>query len=141
MNLHITIASVLILTSLAACMHPVEQAGENMHLQISIQFSSAENKPLAGQEAYIIETLGNSHSISAIVEANEEGIVYLEGYYCLPVIVAIDGGEVIIKKNQLLSRYSVVINDNHLPTLVQMYGFPIPGEIKEEGTRLRPQHC
>jgi hypothetical protein len=111
---------------ISACV-PVEHPAQRVTIQTEIEFIDADGRPLADEAGYILEPLPFLEEITQTFNTDEDGKVRLDGTYCTPLIVAIDGGAIALRRDNDASSHSVTTNADRLPTKEAAYGQPRPG--------------
>jgi hypothetical protein len=64
------------------------------------------------------------HPVTEVLKTDMRGHVLLKGYYCLPAVVATQGGTIVIQRETLASSYRVTVKDGAQPSLDQLAGKP-----------------
>lgn len=96
---------------------------EKMQVATRIYFKYQDGANVSNSRVYILESFGESPPIvSEVKKTDDFGMIYIRGLYCVPIIVATDGGGISIGKNRLSGEQIVAVNTNRLPTLEQGFG-------------------
>lgn len=106
--------------------------GEAASLDTTVFFRT-NGLPASSRPVYVLEKIGTTRPITIASLTNEQGAIHLSGGYCLPVIVAVDGGGVVIHSVDIRDTYIVEVSPDGLPDLEKIYGVP------EDGLSARPQ--
>lgn len=82
---------------------------------------------MRGLRVVLAERIGASQQITADLKTDQDGKIHLSGAHCLPVDVASDSGDVVVKAPEILRSYVVVIRPElERPSIEKMYGSPRP---------------
>jgi hypothetical protein len=117
------ISSILVLT-LACCSHFFEAGGSRTSLEADILFVSTDQNPMVDAEVYVVETVGTMNVVSEILKTDARGHIVLKGDYCLPAVVAVRGGNVVVQRETLARTYRVVVKGGDQPPLDRLAGKP-----------------
>jgi hypothetical protein len=109
---------------LASCSQFFEAGGSRISLDADVIFVRPDLSPVAGVPVYVIETIGTTHPVTEVLRTDALGHVRLQGDYCLPVIVATQGGSVVIQRHSIVPAYRVTIKMVGQPPLDQLAGKP-----------------
>jgi hypothetical protein len=116
----------LILPLLAACLisgcvHGESWHGDFAHIKTSVRFVSATGVPLKGETVAIIET-GFLETVLDSRRTDADGWIALDGDFCLPVRVAVDGGYAAIRAGEVRDLYVVRVSPDRQPTVKRLWG-------------------
>lgn len=83
--------------SLAGCMFFYHGPAEKIVLDAEVLVTDEDGSPTQHQRIYILETFGNTRTITLDSMTDESGRIFLKGTYCTPMIVSSDTGGIVIK--------------------------------------------
>jgi len=110
------------LLMLAGCFLGETWSGTLFYLNTKVSFVSTDGRPLSGESVSVAETIGGSRTVSEILKTDAEGTVHLDGRYCGPVAVGIDGGYADIRTHRPNPRYTVTVSDDRSPSFARLFG-------------------
>ena len=96
--------------------------GDRLFLNAEVMFLNEAGKPFVNERGYVIETKGNATVITEETYTNMDGKVRLIGFYCTPLEVSANGGEIVINKYEILNLYTVIVRSDRMPNLEQSFG-------------------
>jgi hypothetical protein len=80
--------------------------GTRMLVDAEIYIFSSDGTPAPHIKTYTVETISGL-TITGVLTADRDGVVRLKGYFCLPMIVAVNGGSVTILPSKVARRYGI----------------------------------
>jgi hypothetical protein len=118
--------AILLLSAvgISACV-PLEHPAERALISTEITFVTPDHHPLANEMGYILEPLPFTEEITETFRTDKDGKVRLDGTYCTPLVVAVDGGGgAVLRADGVASSHVVVVNADRQPTKEAAYGQP-----------------
>lgn len=119
----ILVLSLLTLV-LSGCNQYFEAGGDKASLSVDIAFVGADHIPVPDDPVYIVETIGTMHVVTEVLQTDPRGHIHLNGNRCLPAIVAVRGGSVVVQQETLAPSYQVTVKGGDQPPLDQLAGKP-----------------
>jgi acyl-coenzyme A thioesterase PaaI-like protein len=116
------------LLTLGGCFLGESWSGTTFTIETEISFVSPEGRPLGGETVSVAETIGGLAIVTGELKTDAEGTVRLEGRYCGPLNVGVDGGYVTIRTDAPKSRYTVTVHDDRSPSFSRLFG-SMPADI------------
>lgn len=109
------------------CAYLIEEAGgDRVQLDVEIQFRNSDGTAATHKPVYIIERIGSSLVATEILKTDIEGRLWITGNRCLSMIVAVDGGSVVVERPTLRKFYLVMLQSDHQPSAESLAGQPDP---------------
>ena len=110
------------LLMLTGCFLGESWSGTLFYIDTRVSFVSADGRPLIGESVSVAETIGGLSPVTEILKTDAEGSVRLEGRYCGPLNVGVDGGFVNIRAQAPKAHYTVTVRDDRIPSFVSLFG-------------------
>jgi hypothetical protein len=118
----------LILTT--SCIALYLSPAKRVKVDATVVFLTPSGAPVANQEAHIVETVGNMIDLTHLTRTDQNGEVRLNGFYCSPAFVQVDGGSVMIHAaNHSQARFEEIVEPP--PKGPKMFFSDVPS-IKEK---------
>jgi hypothetical protein len=117
------ISGIFMLT-LTCCSRYFEAGGSRTALEADIAFVSADQTSIADALVYVVETIGTMHVVTEVFKTDARGHILLKGSYCLPTIVAVRGGSVVVQRETLVPSYQVIVKGGDQPSPDRLAGKP-----------------
>jgi hypothetical protein len=114
----------LLILALAGCSQYFEAGGSKASLSVDIEFVDADRNPIPNAPVYVVETVGTMHVVTEVLQTDAHGHIQLNGNRCLPAIVAVRGGSVVVQRETLAPFYQMTVKGGDQPPLDQLAGKP-----------------
>ena len=77
-------------------------------LEADISILGYDGLPLANEEVFLAESIGGIGPVlSERMYSDQNGQIYLNGYYCLPMVIAINSGYISITRYDIREKYTI----------------------------------
>jgi hypothetical protein len=124
-------AEIFVLAILTSCWGGVvstalasEAPGIPYFLSADVLVSAINGDPSINEQIYLAESLsGLGPTLSERLRTDKNGEVHLSGYYCLPMVIATDGGYISITKFDIRKKY-IVRKTRGGMSILQVFGRP-----------------
>jgi hypothetical protein len=104
----------------------VERPADRVPIQTEIQFVDATGHPLANETGYV-EPLPFLEEVTQTFMTDQDGKVRLDDTYCAPLSIIIDGGAIVLRRDNASPNHVVTVSPDRRPTKETVYGQPTPG--------------
>jgi hypothetical protein len=100
------LSSLILTTSCALYFSPAKR----VRVDATFVFLTPSGAPFANQKAQVVETVGNGIHPTHLTRTDQNGEVPMDGFYCSPAFVQVDGGSVMIHAaNHSHARFEVIV--------------------------------
>jgi hypothetical protein len=106
---------------LPGCEYFFEAGGDRALINSEVLFVREDGTAVAGATVYLVERVGTMHPITETLTTDPAGRVFVKGYHCLPMYVAMDGGAVVIGPPDRSPSYRVVVRSDQA-SVERMFG-------------------
>jgi hypothetical protein len=113
-----------------------QQLGIGASVDTEVEFRFKDGKPVSKDPVYISQTFGERSRLTEVRYTDEEGRIVLSGYYCTPIMIAVDGGGVILHYENIPGSYTVTVARDRKPSARYLSGGTVP-----ETAIGRPRAC
>jgi hypothetical protein len=113
---------VLIVMTCVSCDFLFLSHGVRKDAKTKIIFQFEDGKPVSSSPVYIDESFGESKKITEFLKTDGMGAIVISGSYCLPMMVAVDGGSFVVNERNRYEDHVVTVNSGKTPTLQQALG-------------------
>jgi hypothetical protein len=111
-----------LLTFVASCGLLLDPHGSKKYISISVLVETEGGRPLYKYPVHVLETFGNTHYLTAETNTDETGVVMIIGERCLPLTIAVDGGEITINTLSNLNSFVVKVPEHWQRSFRENYG-------------------
>ena len=100
-----------------------EVPGVRHFVKANVTILTADGLPSANEQLFLAEQIGGTPILSERMVSDKDGQIHLNGYYCLPMVVATNGGYIAIREWDAGNEYTVRKKRDGV-TIAKAFGAP-----------------
>lgn len=104
----VAIASSFLVSSTTGCALYLS-SGHREYIRTTITFRAPDGSVLANERVHIEETIGNTNPVTTITQTDASGRIALDGHYCAPITVGVEGAYAWIAKSERDTHYDLTV--------------------------------